>query len=198
MVWRAPELLQSEAVSPHTSADIFSFGRLLFRIIAGQRPLQAWQPKDIIHAARFRVTPLLDWPVVPLVRGVKAISEMCTHFEPRLRPDIIDLNQMLEGACMDCWPVDNCAVPLKDAVAELRRIDTSRPGAADHRGRLLAGFVDKSSPGLSSTMLESIPEHTEFLAGCGQPSPRDEYTPATSLITEPDRSGRSPSSKRSL
>ncbi len=94
--------------------------------------------------------------------------------KPHLRPDIFELEEMLEGACMDCWPVDSFAVPLKEAVAELHRIDTSSPGAADHGGRPLAGFVDKSSSGLSGTMLESIPDHEEFLAGCGQPSPRDE------------------------
>ena len=51
----------------------------------------------------------------------------------------------------DCWPVGSFAVPLKGAVAELRRIDTSSPGAADHEGPPLADCVDKSSPGLSGT-----------------------------------------------
>ena len=41
----------------------------------------------------------------------------------------------------DCWPVDCFAVPLKEAVAELRRIGTSSPGAADHEGPPLAGSV---------------------------------------------------------
>ena len=42
-------------------------------------------------------------------------------------------------------------LPRKDAAAELRRIDTSSPGAADDEGPLLADFVVKSSPGLSGT-----------------------------------------------
>ena len=63
----------------------------------------------------------------------------------------------------DCWPVDSFAVPLKEAVAELCRSDTSSPGAADHEGPPLADCVDKSSPGLSGTTrpLEPILEQEE-------------------------------------
>ena len=42
-------------------------------------------------------------------------------------------------------------MPLKEAVAELRRIDTSSPGAADLEGPPLADFVYEPSPGLSGT-----------------------------------------------
>ncbi len=58
---------------------------------------------------------------------------------------------------MDCWLVDSFAVPLKEAVAELRRIDTSSPGAADHERPPLAVFVYKSSPGLSDTTRPLVP-----------------------------------------
>ena len=45
----------------------------------------------------------------------------------------------------------------------MRRIDTSRPGAADHEGPPLADCVDRSSPGLSGTTrpLEPILEQEE-------------------------------------
>ena len=144
MVWRTPEMLQPTVVGPHTSADIFSFGRLLFKIVTGTRPSQGWQPREIITAARCQVALLMHWPVVPLADGVRTISEKCTHVEPLLRPGISELQKMLREACVDCWPVDGWAVPLKEAVAELRRIDTSRPGAADHEGPPLADCVDKS------------------------------------------------------
>ncbi len=52
---------------------------------------------------------------------------------------------------MDCWPLESFAVPLKEAVADLHLIDTSRPGAADHGGFALAGVVDKLPPGHSGT-----------------------------------------------
>ena len=45
---------------------------------------------------------------------------------------------MLREAGVDCWPVDSLAVPLKEAVAEVRRIDAGSPGAADHEGPPLA------------------------------------------------------------
>ena len=54
LVWRSPELLQSAVVSPHTSADICSFCRLLFKIFTGRRPLQEWEGEEIIIA--FRIT----------------------------------------------------------------------------------------------------------------------------------------------
>ena len=52
---------------------------------------------------------------------------------------------------------------MKEAVAELRRIDTSSPGAADLKGPPFADFVDKSSPGLSGTTrpLEPILEQED-------------------------------------
>ncbi len=37
LVWEAPELLQSTVVGPHSSADIFSFGRLLCKIMTETR-----------------------------------------------------------------------------------------------------------------------------------------------------------------
>ena len=52
---------------------------------------------------------------------------------------------------------------MKEAVDELRRIDTSRPGAADHEEPPLADCVDRSSPGLSGTTrpLEPILEQED-------------------------------------
>ncbi len=101
---------------------------------------------------------------------------------------------------MDCWPVDSFAVPLKDAVAALRRVDTSSPDAAGHEGPPLADFVDKSVPGLSGATrpLEPILEQEESPAAGGQPSPRDEDAPAMNLITEANGSGQSSPIKRSL
>ena len=143
-MWQAPELLQSTVVGPHTSADIFSVGRLLFKIVIETRPLQGWQPREIITAARCQVALLMHWPPVPSADGGRTISEKGAHIEPRLLPGISELQKVLREACVDCWLVDSCAEPLKGAVAE-RRIDTSSPGPP------LADFVDKSSPGLSGT-----------------------------------------------
>jgi chaperonin GroEL len=49
----------------------------------------------------------------------------------------------------------------------VRRIDTSRPGAADHEGPPLADCVDKSSPGLSGTTwpLDPILEQEDSSTG---------------------------------
>ena len=165
-----------------TVVAVFSFGRLLFKIVTGTRPSQGWQPREIITAARCQVALLMHWPFVLLADGVRTISEKCTHVEPRLRPGISELQKMLREACVDCWPVDSWAVPLKEAVAELRRIDTSRPGAADHEGPPLADCVDKSSPGLSGTTrpLEPILEQED--SSLRWPSGRFTRLPAPSAV----------------
>jgi hypothetical protein len=51
LVWKAFQLLQSRVVGPHISADIFTVGRLLFKIVTETRHLQSWQPWEIITAA---------------------------------------------------------------------------------------------------------------------------------------------------
>ena len=83
---------------------------------------------------------------------------------------------------MDSWPVDSLAVPVKEAVAELRRIDTNSPGAADHGEPPLADFVYKSSPGLSGTTrpLEPILEQED--SSLRWPSGRFTRLPAPSAV----------------
>jgi hypothetical protein len=177
-VWRSSQLMQSTVVGPHTSADIFSFGRLLFKILTGTRPSQGWHPREIITAARCQVALLTHWPVVPLADGVRTISENCTHVELRLRPGIFELQKTLRVTCVDCWPVDSRAVPLKEAVAELRRIDTSRPG----EGPPVADCVDRSSPGLSGTTRPLEPILEQEGSSLRWPSGRFTRLPAPSAV----------------
>ena len=79
LVLRAPQLLQSTVVGPHTSADIFSFGRLLFKLVTETRPLQGWQPREIIAATRCQVALMMHWPVVSLADGVRTLSSKSAH-----------------------------------------------------------------------------------------------------------------------
>jgi hypothetical protein len=95
--------------------------------------------------ARSQVTLFIDWPVVPLADGVRTISEKCTQVEPRLRPEVLELQETPREACLAPWPVENFAASLEVAVANLCRIRTCSPGAEDRGGFPLAVCVGKSS-----------------------------------------------------
>eukprot|EP00931_Biecheleriopsis_adriatica_P112894 TRINITY_DN8772_c0_g1_i2.p1 TRINITY_DN8772_c0_g1~~TRINITY_DN8772_c0_g1_i2.p1 ORF type:complete len:705 (-),score=94.75 TRINITY_DN8772_c0_g1_i2:237-2351(-) len=81
----APEALLGQHVS--TAVDVFSFGRLLFHFVVGQKPLRTMDRNSIIQSAREGRVPALDWPekddVFP---GCRQLSEACMLFQAERRP----------------------------------------------------------------------------------------------------------------
>lgn len=123
VVWRAPELLCKQAVVPHTSADVFSFGRLMYKIVTGHRPLAGWTKEEVLVAARAGLTLLCYWPPrVALAEACQALSERCTHITPQLRPSISEIDGMLQEACGSWWPTDDPWAPLDEAMQQTRQI----------------------------------------------------------------------------
>eukprot|EP00931_Biecheleriopsis_adriatica_P112893 TRINITY_DN8772_c0_g1_i1.p1 TRINITY_DN8772_c0_g1~~TRINITY_DN8772_c0_g1_i1.p1 ORF type:complete len:694 (-),score=95.53 TRINITY_DN8772_c0_g1_i1:123-2204(-) len=80
----APEALLGQPVS--TAVDVFSFGRLLFHCVVGQKPLRSMGRQSIIESAREGRVPALDWPEEDVLPGCQQLSEACMQFQAERRP----------------------------------------------------------------------------------------------------------------
>eukprot|EP00811_Abedinium_folium_P031960 NODE_5239_length_1793_cov_12.216687.p1 GENE.NODE_5239_length_1793_cov_12.216687~~NODE_5239_length_1793_cov_12.216687.p1 ORF type:complete len:591 (-),score=144.04 NODE_5239_length_1793_cov_12.216687:20-1792(-) len=94
--WMAPELLVQNC-PPKTSADVFSFGRIIYHVTTGQQPLNTFSNADFINWARKRhAVPPLRWPVSCAFHDeAAALSDDMLHFEPLNRPDIMVVHTKL-------------------------------------------------------------------------------------------------------
>mmetsp|Transcript_96997 Transcript_96997/g.301935 ORF Transcript_96997/g.301935 Transcript_96997/m.301935 type:complete len:445 (+) Transcript_96997:330-1664(+) len=87
--WMAPELILKHATSPKPSADVFSFGRLVYLVLACRTPLEGMCAEAIKEAARAGHTPSLVWDVGgPLSMEGTALCEGALRFAPEGRPDM--------------------------------------------------------------------------------------------------------------
>lgn len=78
------------------SIDVFAFGRLLFLIMAGRRPLQGRRPSAIKAAAKNGILPDLVWPKgIPLLYESKALCQACLLVDPTRRPSMQEVQARL-------------------------------------------------------------------------------------------------------
>lgn len=132
VAWRAPELMCQQVVMPHASADVFSFGRLMYKIITGRRPLEGWCKEEILIAARGGLTLLCYWPPhIALAEACQSLSERCTHITPQLRPSISEIEGMLREACGSWWPIDESWAPLDESMQQMRHFASISHGAKE-------------------------------------------------------------------
>merc|ERR1740121_61007 len=98
--WMAPELVCSlSRRKPAPSADVFSFGRLLFIIATGQTPLQVMPRAAILHSAKQgRMEPLSWPPEAPLSEMFRPIADRCMTLDPADRPSM----QEMQDAVQQC------------------------------------------------------------------------------------------------
>ena len=87
----APECLNRSAPIPDCSADIFSFGRIMFFIATGVFPLNVMNASEIEDVAKDKHF-LLSWPTVstPLQTDVKRLAQTCMAVDPYIRPTAHD------------------------------------------------------------------------------------------------------------
>jgi len=123
--WMAPEVIRS-CGKPAPSSDVFSFGRLLFMIMVGRKPLAEVAEGDVVRVAHENRCLELVWPPgVHAVEECRRITDACTRTEPSARPTTLELHlrlQMEEAR-------ETCAV--KDTIALARGSSIGRPGPQD-------------------------------------------------------------------
>eukprot|EP00811_Abedinium_folium_P002319 NODE_12125_length_1244_cov_11.487019.p1 GENE.NODE_12125_length_1244_cov_11.487019~~NODE_12125_length_1244_cov_11.487019.p1 ORF type:complete len:392 (+),score=87.59 NODE_12125_length_1244_cov_11.487019:175-1176(+) len=92
----APELLVQKC-PPKTSADVFSFGRIIYHVTTGQQPLDTLSDADLIRWARKRhAVPPLQWPVSCAFHDeATALCDNMLLFEPLNRPGIVAVHTNL-------------------------------------------------------------------------------------------------------
>ena len=74
----APELVIDNAAQPTPAADVFSFGRLTYFVIAQRKPLARFTKKQVVQAAVAGHAPALIWPSFGLLAQFGRISG-CHH-----------------------------------------------------------------------------------------------------------------------
>jgi serine/threonine protein kinase len=94
VTWMAPEVICDRQSLPSDKADIFSFGRLVFLLVSGKRPLQHMTMQEIVDASLSGMVPSLSWPDqadAPLCGDWQPLAEQCLSFNAQERPCIEEL-----------------------------------------------------------------------------------------------------------
>eukprot|EP00927_Polykrikos_kofoidii_P062584 TRINITY_DN5739_c0_g1_i3.p1 TRINITY_DN5739_c0_g1~~TRINITY_DN5739_c0_g1_i3.p1 ORF type:complete len:787 (-),score=125.20 TRINITY_DN5739_c0_g1_i3:142-2502(-) len=99
--WMAPEVIRNGLVSkPASSSDVFSFGRLVFCIVAGKKnPIDYVTRETVVDMAHLGISPPLRWPVpaVPLAAECLALCDACISWNPAERPTMASVQDELLG-----------------------------------------------------------------------------------------------------
>lgn len=120
--WSAPEVLLNTVTARHAPAtDVFSFGRLLYVLITGRRPLHYMPQSAILACIKDGCIPELKWAGgVPLVTQGQQLVAQCCHGTASVRPTMLEvrafvldwkINQNDAMVCVkDCIPLweDEC------------------------------------------------------------------------------------------
>jgi len=97
--WMAPELCQKTAVPPRSSADVFSFGCLMYFVIMKQGPFSSMTRAEIITAHRAKRRLPLVWSIDGISLMGRALTERCMDPLPLIRPTAREVMRVL-----DTWP----------------------------------------------------------------------------------------------
>jgi len=147
--WMAPEVFLRGGKAIDTSSDVFSFGRLVFFVVAGIAPFSRMARKEVKRHMKRATMPELQWPEVTggLVERCRPLVEQCTQVDPALRPNMPRVHKVImaqagaiAGACSDLpgfagGDADRDEEPnLRETFKALRRYvaggsgDRTRPG----------------------------------------------------------------------
>ncbi|CAE8660706.1 unnamed protein product [Polarella glacialis] len=105
--WQAPEVLVAGLMaSVVCSTDIFAFGRLVFFVMTGKRPLQAVLQADIMDLAKQGRAPDLCWPAEVAVHPrVPLLCQKCVSLAPSERPEAeVVLEELIAVATSQPFP----------------------------------------------------------------------------------------------
>jgi len=114
--WMAPETIRKEACSRAPSADVFSFGRLLYFIMTGCLPLKDVSRDEVVDSACSHSSPELEWPEdTPLLEAARALSDKCLALDPSRRPSIASVQASLRSWCESSLSADPVRLMLAEA-----------------------------------------------------------------------------------
>jgi len=113
ILWAAPEVLpnfekglvgKQSSERPTTASDVFSLGRVLFLVFTGRMPLFSVDSATIIHLAKEKQVPRLDWPQATLGQ-YRNISELCMHISPSDRPSMQAVLRSISELVVEKTPI---------------------------------------------------------------------------------------------
>mmetsp|Transcript_146612 Transcript_146612/g.470398 ORF Transcript_146612/g.470398 Transcript_146612/m.470398 type:complete len:785 (-) Transcript_146612:260-2614(-) len=94
--WMAPEVLLG-CCPPAPSADVFSFGRLLYMVVTGRMPLPGVS-EEIMNMAQDVTDQALVWPEnVPLRDECRDLAGRCNRLDPEKRPSMTEVQKIIRG-----------------------------------------------------------------------------------------------------
>lgn len=104
--WMAPEVILDRSKPPAPSADVFSFGRLVFMFVARQAPLAYMTCEQILMAVSARQVAPLNWPSdsAPLCTQFRPLAEECLKLDPACRPSMREVERRVAGWSFELDP----------------------------------------------------------------------------------------------
>jgi len=89
-------VITKEENAAKPSADVFSFGRLVYMVMTGQTPLDGLGRDDIVAAVCRGEILALEWPAdMPLLREARELSDSCQAVPAESRPSITQVQASL-------------------------------------------------------------------------------------------------------
>jgi len=128
--WLAPELVGSHVRAPNSSADVFSFGRLVFFVLTGRFPIENVSRSKLRQFLKSAELPELQWGHAGRdAAAYRPLVEECTQVDPSVRPRMTQVHARLavlhggEGSAR-LGDGDRAApaVDLADSAAMLQRM----------------------------------------------------------------------------
>eukprot|EP00811_Abedinium_folium_P005976 NODE_1549_length_2441_cov_3.824114.p1 GENE.NODE_1549_length_2441_cov_3.824114~~NODE_1549_length_2441_cov_3.824114.p1 ORF type:complete len:373 (-),score=40.96 NODE_1549_length_2441_cov_3.824114:293-1411(-) len=97
VAWMAPELLMKNKCPPEPNADVFSFGRVIYHVVTGVKPLSTMTSAEIVYAVRKQAwVPELPWRASCAFREEgRSLCGAMLQFEPMLRPNMVAVHETL-------------------------------------------------------------------------------------------------------
>lgn len=119
--WAAPEVFLEGA--PDAAADVFSFGRVIYFVFVGKRPLAHMDRGAIRRAAAKQVVLPLDWPeqTTAEVEWCASLVVKATSRSPEERPSMLEI----------CHQFHRAIRGVEEAVAEVTEVNRSGSGRSD-------------------------------------------------------------------
>merc|ERR1719265_2420389 len=200
--WVAPEVVTRRQGALALTTDIFSLGRLILNIFAGQTPLRGISTEDIIAGIRAGRCPEMEWPEQGLLRKeAMRLVALCTDFEPSDRPCINQVQEAVRSwgtsaesraaaraATSAFPPMQRCSdispelSTVRSAVADLQ---TTAPGQRNAMQRVPPPLDAEQ---LGSRGFEAVEQHS--CTPTSPPPPAAESFSGGALAASPERSTR--------
>merc|ERR1719203_2478214 len=94
----APEVFNSRGRSLRPSADLFSFGRLMFFVATGLRPLAGMKSVQIRNSLSTCEALQMPWQgTSDFELACRPLAEACLRVQASHRPDIKEAHNIIEG-----------------------------------------------------------------------------------------------------